>query len=162
ARRSAQSALHHITHSLLKMLAPILSFTVEEAWADLLGNADTPSIFTELFHDIPQPADADALAARWARLRAIRAEVTHEIETVRTRGEIGSSLDAEVDLYAEGADFALLDSLGDDLRFVLIVSRAQAHAGQGPLRVDVQATTHEKCSRCWHHRPEVGHDPEHP
>ena len=144
------------------MLAPILSFTVEEAWADLKGDADTPSIFTELFHEIPESSDAEALAARWTRIRAIRAEVTHEIESVRMRGEIGSSLDAEVDLYAQGEDLTLLESLADDLRFVLIVSRAQVHAGQGSLRIDVQATKYEKCDRCWHHRPDVGHDSEHP
>src|SRR5690606_37154924 len=90
ARRAAQTALHHVTHALLKLLAPILSFTVEEAWVDLGGNPDSPTIFTELFHVLPVPADADRLAARWTRLREIRAETMREIEAVRARGEIGS------------------------------------------------------------------------
>ncbi len=162
ARRSAQTALYHVTHALLKLLAPILSFTAEEAWSDLHGGAETPSIFTGLFHEVPAPADAQALSARWTRLREIRAEAMREIETVRARGEIGSSLAAELDFRASGDDLALLQSLGDDLRFVFLVSRAEAHAAQGPLAIEVHATGHAKCARCWHHRPDVGHDPAHP
>lgn len=162
SRRSAQTALHHVTHTLLKLLAPILSFTIEEAWADLHGSIDTPSIFTELFHTAPAPADADTLAPRWLRLREIRAEAMREIETVRGRGEIGSSLAAELDVTAEGEDLALLQGLGDDLRFVLIVSRAAVHSGTGSVRIEVHASTHAKCDRCWHHREDVGHAPEYP
>ncbi|HUH39374.1 MAG TPA: class I tRNA ligase family protein, partial [Castellaniella sp.] len=162
ARRSAQTALHHITHALLRLLAPILSFTAEEAWVDLHGQASMPSIFTGLFHVIPTPPDAQALALRWARLRQIRAEAMREIEAVRARGEIGSSLAAEIDIHANEGDFQLLQSLGDDLRFVLLVSRAQAHQVSGPLTIQVSATAHAKCGRCWHHRADVGHDPQHP
>ncbi|MBV2182631.1 MAG: isoleucine--tRNA ligase [Castellaniella sp.] len=162
ARRSAQTALHHVTHALLKLLAPILSFTAEEAWADLGDNAGSPTIFTGLFHTVPVPADADALAARWRRLREIRAETMRELEAVRTRGEIGSSLAAEIDYHAAGDDLALLQSLGDDLRFVMLVSRADVHAADGDLRATVHATTHDKCGRCWHHRADVGRDAQHP
>lgn len=162
ARRSAQTALHHITHALLKLLAPILSFTAEEAWGDLHGQAATTSIFTGLFHEVPALADAPELAARWTRLREIRAEAMREIEAVRTRGEIGSSLAAELDFRASGEDLALLESLGDDLRFVFLVSRAQVHSAPGPLAIEVRATEHAKCARCWHHRPDLGHDAGHP
>ena len=162
ARRAAQTALHHITHALLKLLAPILSFTVEEAWADLKGNPASATIFTELFHVIPPMPDGETLAGRWNRLREIRAETTREIEAVRVRGEIGSSLAAELDYEASGDDLALLQSLGDDLRFVMLVSRADIHAGDGALRTIVHATTHSKCARCWHHRADVGHDAGHP
>ncbi len=162
ARRAAQTALHHITHALLKLLAPILSFTVEEAWVDLGGNPASPTIFTERFHDVPALPDADQLAARWTRLRVIRADTMREIEAVRTRGEIGSSLAAEIDYRASGDDLALLQSLGDDLRFVMLVSRADVHAGDGALTIQVQATGHDKCGRCWHHRADVGHDDQHP
>jgi isoleucyl-tRNA synthetase len=162
ARRAAQTALHHITHALLKLLAPILSFTVEEAWADLKGNPASETIFTELFHVIPAMPDGEILARRWSRLREIRAETTREIEAVRGRGEIGSSLAAEIDYEASGDDLALLQSLGDDLRFVMLVSRADVHTGTGALRTAVQATKHSKCARCWHHRADVGHDAGHP
>ncbi|MGB6240978.1 MAG: isoleucine--tRNA ligase [Castellaniella sp.] len=162
ARRAAQTALHHITHALLKLLAPILSFTVEEAWADLGGNPASPTIFTELFHAVPVTADAEQLAARWSRLREIRADTMREIEAVRARGEIGSSLAAEIDYLASGDDLALLHSLGDDLRFVMLVSRADVHADNGALAIQVQASTHDKCGRCWHHRADVGRDAQHP
>ncbi|MFA5664636.1 isoleucine--tRNA ligase [Castellaniella sp.] len=162
ARRSAQTALHHITHTLLKLLAPILSFTAEEAWADLHPGQAMGTIFTELHHALPVIDEADDLAARWTRLRAIRADTMREIETVRARGEIGSSLAAEVDYDAGPEDFALLQSLGEDLRFVMLVSRSTAHPQPGALGIRVQASTHAKCARCWHHRPDVGANAEHP
>jgi len=162
ARRSAQTALHHITHSLLRLMAPILSFTAEEAWKNLHPGQDTQTIFTQTFHTLPTAAGADALVEKWQRLREIRAEAMRRIEEVRTRGDIGSSLAAEIDLHADGADYELLASLGEDLRFVLIVSRADVHRAEGGLRIDVQPTKAEKCERCWHHRADVGHDKSHP
>ena len=162
ARRSAQTALYHITHTLLRLMAPILSFTAEEAWKDLNAGKDVQTIFTEVFHTLPAQADGAALTEKWARIRAIRAEVMKKIEDVRTAGSIGSSLAAEIDLHAEGQDLDWLQSLGDDLRFVLIVSRASVHAASGELRIQVQPTEHAKCERCWHHRADVGVNPDHP
>jgi len=162
ARRSAQTALYHVTHALLKLMAPVLSFTAEEAWKDLHGSADTPSIFTELFHPLPEQVDAQVLTNKWNRLREIRAEVMRRIEDVRTAGDIGSSLAAEVDLRAGGEDYELLHSLGDDLRFVLIVSRADVHPATEGLEIQVTPSGHAKCERCWHHRPEVGSNADHP
>ena len=114
ARRSAQTALLEITQALLKLMAPILSFTAEEAWKELVASAlkhqadaARVTIFTEVFHSLPPYADAEALTAKWTRLRAIRAEVQRKLEEVRTAGDIGSSLQAEVDLYAASADQAL-------------------------------------------------------
>lgn len=163
ARRSAQTAIHHITQALLKLMAPILSFTAEEAWRALHTDGKQPAtIFTELFHALPDQVDAALLNDKWARLREIRAEAMRRIEDVRTRGEIGSSLAAELDIQAAGADYELLSSLEDDLRFVLIVSRASVHATDGDLDIKVSPTAHAKCDRCWHHRADVGKDPEHP
>ncbi|PLC48454.1 isoleucine--tRNA ligase [Pollutimonas subterranea] len=163
ARRSAQTAVHHITHTLIKLLAPIVSFTAEEAWKDLHNNQEVPSIFTELFHALPDQVDAALLREKWDRLREIRAEVMRKIEEVRASGEIGSSLAAELDIYAAAGDHQLLASLEDDLRFVLIVSRANLHHGEdGTLRIVVHPTKHQKCERCWHHREDVGIDPDHP
>ena len=163
ARRSAQTALWHITNGLLKLLAPILSFTAEEAWKHFRGEEDTLTIFTETWHQFPEMADAPALVAKWARLREIRAEAMRRIEEVRATGKVGSSLAAEIDIHAQGNDLEILRSLGDDLRFVLIVSRATVHACTEPeLRIDVQPSDAAKCERCWHHRPDVGSDPQHP
>lgn len=163
ARRSAQTAVHHITHALLKLMAPILSFTAEEAWKAMHTGGKAPkTIFTELFHALPDQVDAKLLTSKWDRLREIRAEAMRRIEEVRTRGEIGSSLAAEIDIHAAGNDYDLLTSLEDDLRFVLIVSRATVHLAQGELRIDVSPTGHAKCERCWHHRADIGKDPQHP
>ncbi|WP_368648578.1 isoleucine--tRNA ligase [Castellaniella ginsengisoli] len=157
ARRSAQTALHQITHALLRWMAPFLSFTAEEAWK-IIGNGD--SIFLETFTSLPE--GDEALRAKWARIREIRDQVNKDIETVRTEGKVGASLQAEVTVAAQAEDLALLHSLEDDLKFVFITSAAQAVAGDDALQITVQATQHPKCGRCWHHRADVGRDPAHP
>ena len=162
ARRSAQTALYHISHALIKLMAPILSFTAEEAWHDLhLGQEAPLTIFTELFHELPLATENASLIVQWERIREVRAEVMRQIEAIRSTGLIGSSLAAEIDIYAGGEDYALLTQLGDDLRFVFLVSRASLHNGDA-LRIEVNATTADKCDRCWHHSPDVGTDDTHP
>ncbi len=156
ARRSAQTALYQITHALLRWMAPFLSFTAEEAWK-IFGSSE--SIFLEQFTDLP--AGDDALLAKWQRLREIRDVVNKDIEDVRTTGAVGASLQAEVTLTAEPEDLALLQSLGDDLKFVFITSAAQAVAGEA-LTTSVKASENAKCERCWHYRDDVGVNPAHP
>jgi len=156
ARRSAQTALWQITHAMLRWMAPFLSFTAEEAWK-IFGDSET--IFLEKFSDLP--AGDAALLAKWARIREIRDLVNKDIEAVRTTGQVGSSLQAEVTLSAEPEDLALLQSLGDDLKFVLITSAAQAVAGAA-LQSTVAPSAHDKCERCWHYREDVGVNPAHP
>src|SRR5690606_20764544 len=163
ARRSAQTALYQLTMALLKLLAPILSFTAEEAWQALQGEKAGLTIFTELFQPLPEPDSDTALIATWERLRAIRAEVMRRIEDVRSAGNIGSSLAAEIDIYASGADYDALAGLEDDLRFVLITSRATLHRSEDETpRIEVTPSSHSKCGRCWHHRADIGQDAEHP
>jgi isoleucyl-tRNA synthetase len=169
ARRSAQSTLLEITQTLVKLMAPMLSFTAEEAWKELAGTAlkhqadiSRATVFAEVFQVLPPLAEGDPLPARWARLRTIRAEVMRKLEEVRSAGAIGSSLQAEIDITASGEDLAALRSLGDDLRFVLIVSRATVHEGAGELQIAITPSAHKKCERCWHWRMDVGTDPEHP
>ncbi|WP_332749280.1 isoleucine--tRNA ligase [Hydrogenophaga sp.] len=158
ARRSAQTALHQITHAMLRWMAPFLSFTAEEAWPVLAGAQNQGSIFFETFAKLP---DADeALLAKWSRIRAVRETVNKEIETVRTAGGVGSSLQATVRLTVPADDHALLTSLGDDLKFVLIVS--QVELLEGDARVEVNPATAAKCERCWHYRDDVGVDIAHP
>ncbi len=156
ARRSAQTALHQITHAMLRWMAPFLSFTAEEAWK-VFG--DSESIFLETYTDMP--AGDEALLAKWARLREIRDVVNKDIEAVRTEGRVGSSLQAEVSVSAQPEDLALLQSLGDDLKFVFITSAAEALAGEA-LQAAVTPSSHAKCDRCWHYRADVGINPEHP
>ena len=159
ARRSAQTALWNITHAMLRWMAPFLSFTAEEAWKVFAPGASV-SIFTETYWDLPGAGD-EALLAKWDRIHAVRDAVNKEIETVRAAGQVGSSLQAEVTIGAAAEDHALLASLGEDLRFVLITSKAVlTHAED--LSITVTPSSATKCERCWHYRDDVGADPAHP
>ncbi len=160
ARRSAQNGLYHITHSLLRLMAPVLSFTSEEAWQALTGKNDE-SVFFHTWHTFPAVEQAGDLLAKWQQIRDLRARVTRELEAVRVSGAIGSSLAAEVEVQVGGELFQLLQTLGDDLRFVLITS--QAKLLQGPEeKITTSPSPHQKCERCWHYRSEVGGNAEHP
>jgi isoleucyl-tRNA synthetase len=167
ARRSAQTALHHITDSLLRLMAPILSFTAEEAWPLFAPKAwqdQGETIFTQTWHTFPAIADAEALLAKWSTIRAWRGDVMRSLEALRSDGRIGSSLQAEVEVRASGELHDILASLGDDLKFVLITSRAtlaQGAEGQAP-EIVVLPSAHAKCERCWHWREDVGAHDEHP
>lgn len=155
ARLSAQTALWHITQSLLRLMAPFLSFTAEEAWG-LLGH--TESIFIEKF----QPMDAsESLLNKWNQIRDIRDAVNKEIETLRANGQVGASLQAEVDLTLNAEDHTLLSSLKEDLKFVMITSSIHLHLGTA-LKVSPKASTQLKCERCWHYQSDVGSQGEHP
>jgi isoleucyl-tRNA synthetase len=155
ARRSAQTALWHVTHALVRLMAPILSFTAEELWQSFTGKADD-SVFFQTLHRLPQVEGAAALLARWDRLRELRDPVRKSIEALRAEGKVGSSLQAEVDLHAGGADFELLASLGEDLKFMLLTSVARVHrAAAGGARIEVAPSSHAKCERCWHYRADV-------
>ncbi|MBK9616335.1 MAG: isoleucine--tRNA ligase [Uliginosibacterium sp.] len=163
ARRSAQTALWHITQTLVKLMAPILSFTAEEAWAVMGADADD-SVMLHTFHQLPEQAADEGLAARWVTIRTVRGEVMKEIEAVRTAGQVGSSLQAEVTVHASGAKFAALTALGEDLRFVFITSAVNVLevATEADEKIVVTPSAHQKCSRCWHYRADVGRNPDHP
>jgi len=162
-RRSAQNALHHITNSLLRLMAPILSFTAEEAWQVLTGpggkGADD-SVFFHTWHAFPKVPDAAALLERWREIRAARAEVQRELEKLREAGKIGASLAAHVEIGAGGARHDALAALGDELRFVMITS--QAAVRNGADAIVATPSPHHKCERCWHYRADVGADPAQP
>ncbi|HEX4984923.1 MAG TPA: isoleucine--tRNA ligase [Burkholderiales bacterium] len=157
ARRSAQNALHQITHSLLRLMAPVLSFTADEAWPIFTRNPGD-SVLLHTWHQFPD-AGGD-LCARWDAIRVVRSEVQRELETLRAAGRIGSALQAEVEIHADGERFPLLVSLGDDLRFVFNTS--QARVVRGPAKIVAQPSGQKKCERCWHYRADVGADPAHP
>ena len=167
ARRSAQTALWHIAHALLRVMAPILSFTAEEAWAVFAGQQayaqSDETIFTQTLWTFPEVADGDVLLAKYAALREVRADVTKQLEEVRASGAIGSSLQAELAIKAAGEKFQLLASLEDDLKFVFITSQASVEqvADAANEAVTVTPSEAEKCERCWHYRRDVGHDHAH-
>ncbi|NOT19675.1 MAG: class I tRNA ligase family protein, partial [Sideroxydans sp.] len=173
ARRSAQNALYHITQSLARLMAPILSFTGEEVWATLTGKDDV-SVFEQLWYDFPCVkeqakdfvvfADSGLLIKQWNSIRGLRAEAQKQLESLRVSGAIGSSLAAEVIVYAAGNYFEELSRLGDDLRLVLITSQAKLCRveTEAEQRIEVTPSTHTKCDRCWHYRADVGSDVAHP
>jgi isoleucyl-tRNA synthetase len=159
ARRSAQTALWHITHAMLRWMAPFLSFTAEEAWK-VFSPGTSPSIFTETYSDTAAWADP-ALLAKWDRIHQVRDLANKEIEAVRADGKVGSSLQANLRITAPAGDHALLASLGEDLRFVTITSVAELLLGD-ELLIGVTPSADTKCERCWHYRADVGADPAHP
>ena len=164
ARRSAQTALWQITQAMLRWMAPFLSFTAEEAWGVLAQAGKTPvttrdSIFMDTYCDLQAP-DA-ALLAKWSRIREIRESVNKEIEALRSAGQVGSSLQANIVLEVAPDDHALLTSLGRDLKFVFITSAIELIAGND-LVVRAIASNDVKCERCWHYCDDLGVDPAHP
>ena len=156
ARRSAQTALHQITHAMLRWMAPFLSFTAEEAWKTF-GASD--SVFLEVYSTF-RPQD-DALLAKWSRIREVRDAVNKDIEALRADGKVGSSLQAEIELQVAADDFAMLQSLSDDLKFVFITSAIILVASDA-LRTSTTASLNTKCERCWHYQGDVGSEPAHP
>ena len=156
ARRSAQTVLYRITHAMLRLMAPFLSFTAEEAW-QAFGASE--SIFMETYSDLGTPNEA--LLAKWSRIREIRDQVNKDIEVLRANGQVGASLQAAVTLQTTPEDHALLASLGGDLKFVFITSQLILEAGES-LVAKVSVSQDTKCDRCWHYAPDVGVNSAHP
>ena len=171
ARRSAQNALYHITHSLVRLFAPVLSFTAEEVWSYLNSGKDS-SIFLEQWYELPQIDQVGELLTRWQHIRKVRRNVQKKLEELRISGQIGSSLAAEVELYTKNDNVhQLLSYFGDDLRFIFITSQANSFHGTHAeaedmkfedLKIRAIPSTHRKCERCWHYRSDVGADAKYP
>jgi isoleucyl-tRNA synthetase len=176
-RRSAQTALHHIAEAILRWLAPILSFTADEAWGYLPGKRG-PTVLTEQWYQqLDTLNERDPMNhAFWDTMLEIRQAVSKQLEILRVDGGIGSALGAEVDLYCDPEIADLLARLQDELRFVFITSYARVHpAAEAPpaavtvklaqgeeIGIRVRPSTHTKCVRCWHHREDVGKNTQHP
>ncbi|MDC1066224.1 isoleucine--tRNA ligase [Candidatus Pseudothioglobus singularis] len=167
ARRSAQSALFHISHAMVRWLSPILSFTSEEIWQFLPG-ASNESIFLQTWYeDLEGDFDSPVIETS----RDINIHLRKELEEMRRNKVIGSSLDAEVDIYCKDEDYQNLLGLKDELRFVFITSEARvnelsnkpsdAKEISSSIAIKVYKSQHQKCVRCWHHRPEIGHNKMH-
>ncbi|NDC20460.1 MAG: isoleucine--tRNA ligase, partial [Burkholderiaceae bacterium] len=115
------------------------------------------------FGSFPEIKDAQALLAKWQRIREIRSDITKAIELQREAGIIGSSLQAELLIQVSAADFEMLQSILPDLRFVTITSKAEiAKSSDGNIQITVKPSVYQKCARCWHHSADVGSDPNHP
>lgn len=163
ARRAAQSALHHITHAMMRLMAPILSFTADEIW-QTLGLDKVATVFEEDWYGLPAHGLSDSRLQHWQTIIALRAQAAKEIEVLRGEGKVGSSLQAELEFHVAPETFEALSSLQDDLRFVMITSSATTYkvADASAQKILVKPSTHQKCDRCWHYRADVGGDAAHP
>lgn len=156
ARRSAQTALYHITRSLVLLISPILCFTGEEAW-DIIGGGEEDSVLFHTWHEFPpinEKAEAQ-IVKKWAAVREAREAVTAAIEPLRSDKTVGSSLQAEVVIRAPEELAGYLKALGDELRFALLVSKVRIENAD-ELSVSAQASSGEKCERCWHYTDNIG------
>ena len=168
ARRSAQTAMYHLLEALLLWIAPILSFTAEEAWGFMPQRAWSTIFAARWYTDlVPLPLDAPLQSADWERLLKVRQAVNLVLEELRANKQIGASLEARVALYAATPDYQLLSILGDELRFLLITSEAQVMPlDQSPenasattlegIKIVAQSNDCQKCARCWHRTADVG------
>jgi isoleucyl-tRNA synthetase len=174
-RKSAQTAMHHVLEAMVRWIAPFLSFTAEEIWKHMRGET-SHSVFTETWYEGLFKLDEPAVEReRWQRIISVRDVVSKAIEQLRKEGKPGSALAYEVDLWVDGELRSTIDWAGDELRFILLTSEARvdelenAPAGlqrvqleNGQMALRVTPSEHEKCIRCWHYRPDVGSDPDHP
>ena len=173
-RRSAQSAMYVILDTLVKIVAPVLSFTAEEVWQNMpaVEGKEESVLLTDWPKAHKEYLDAD-LDARWAQFLSYRRDLTRVLEGARKEHKIGHALDAAVTIYADGEDYDFLSQWQDQLATLLIVSEAKLVKGEAPadavagedhgdMKVVVAPSTAEKCERCWIHSDTVGSDPNHP
>ena len=162
ARRAAQSALHHITHTMMRLMAPILSFTANEVW-QTLGLDKDATVFEDVWYDLPAHGLSNVQIQDWKNIIEVRALANKAIEEKRGAGEVGSSLQAEISIAVDGDAYDSLARMEDALRFVFITSQAKVEKQSGSgLKFNVVASQHTKCDRCWHYREDVGASAEHP
>ncbi len=171
ARRSAQTALWRLGEALVRLLAPVMSFTADEVWAFLPATPDrSESVHLELFpapHDltgtVPPNFDVGVLQSDWQTLLSIRDEVLKVLETARAEKRIGSGLEAQIHLAAPDSIYPVLERYRDQLRYLFIVSdvvleKAPASNGDAGLTITVSKAPGQKCERCWNYSTHVGED----
>jgi isoleucyl-tRNA synthetase len=169
ARRSAQTSLYKITHALVRLMAPLLSFTTDEVWGHLRKlDGDPDSVHLTLFPEPTFPsagitADQRREIANWDRLLAVREQVLKSLEVARQEKFIGAPLEARVRLQAGNDLYPLLDRYQEQLPSLFIVSQVslENHA-TADLAVHVERAQGAKCERCWKYSTDIGFDPDFP
>ncbi len=167
ARRSCQTALFHILEAMVRWIAPILSFTSDELWQFMPGERPESVFLTTFYSNLQAMPEGDMDGEYWQTIMKAKAAVNKAIEEARSEGSIGGSLQANVVLFAEGELAAALNKLGDELRFVLITSKAEVKPlAEAPtdakdtelegLKVSVVKSAGQKCTRCYHYLEDVG------
>ena len=171
ARRSGQTVMYSILDALVRILAPVLSFTAEEVWAEMPGKRES-SVHLALFPELTPEVKDEALAQRWEKIIKIRSEVSKALELARVKKVIGHSLDAAVAIKAAGDTAELLKQFEGELAGIFIVSKAglsdelegEVYVAEGVegLEIAVSSAPGEKCERCWNYSEQIGNDTEHP
>ena len=161
ARRSAQTSLYHISHSLMRVMAPVLSFTAHELW-EVLCNEKDHSIFTDYWYELPKHGLSNEDINDWNNIIKVRAEVNKRIEEVRESGKIGSSLQAQLRINANKDIMESLTRFKDDLKFIFISSDVTINLHDDDLNIEATPSPYKKCERCWHYAESVGQNKEHP
>ena len=172
-RRSAQTAMYHISEAFVRWIAPVLSFTADELWQHLSGKREESVFLDTWYENFPANSDSQERCDYWQQVINVRDEVSKELDKLRVAGDIGSALDAEVKLYCDEKQLSLLKKIEDELRFVFITSSATllAEADGDPdaieteiegIKMHVSHSLNNKCVRCWHHRQDVGSHGKHP
>jgi len=168
ARRAAQTALWRVTWALVRLVAPILTFTTEEVWGEMPKPAGAPdSVHLALF---PAPSEltgdlteaARERMADWERLLEVRDSVLKSLETARQEKAIGSPLEAQIRLRADGSLFPLLERYAGELPTLFVVSQVSVRQGEGELGIEVARAEGAKCERCWKYTTDVGSNPVYP
>ncbi|OFW58254.1 MAG: isoleucine--tRNA ligase [Candidatus Solincola sediminis] len=162
-RRSAQTALRQLADTIVRLTAPVISHTSEEAWQVLIGGGQPESIQLQ---DWPQPSEIwkdAALEEIYEKLMEVRDQVTKAIEEKRAAKEIGTSLEALVRLRVPAPLWQIISEHEKELPVLFIVSDVQLERAKGgELQVEISRAAGYKCARCWNYRPSVGLDPDHP
>jgi isoleucyl-tRNA synthetase len=162
ARRSCQTSLDILLNKLIKLIAPILSFTSEEIWQlcpSLLAQED--SVFLSNFSDNNEKISMKIDSGEWKRIFEIKDIVNQSIEQMRNENALKGSLDAIVNIEANEEDFKILDKLGEELHFLFISSEASITLGK-ELKINITCSENKKCTRCWHRDSTVGNIKNHP
>ena len=174
ARRSAQTALYHVSQALVRWIAPILSFTATEIWKEIPGENAGTVFAAEWYTGLSaMPADAKVSDADWHRIMLVRESIQKQLESLREQGQIGKSLEANIVVKASGETYQSLEKIEDELRFVVITSKADLSpllesdvqfdtlSNEDRVAVSAQKSSGVKCVRCWHWRDDVGVHEEH-
>jgi len=171
AHKSCQTAMYHIIHALVRWMMPVLSFTAYEVWQRIPGVDNKNAIFWQTWYDALVADDTSAAISQsdWELIAKVKAECNKQMEQMRKDKKLGSSLEAEITLYASDSIADVLEKLEDELRFVLITSQAKVVRGEGGeasempgLGLSIAVSEAPKCVRCWHRREDVGQNPAHP
>ena len=162
ARQSCQTSLNYVLNTMVRLTAPILSFTSEEIWQthpSLKGQNE--SIFLSKYFESKQEGECVISSSDWARIFEIKDIVNQSIERLRNENKLKGSLDSNVIISANEEDKSVLDKLGSELHFVFISSQASVIDGD-TLSIQIDQMSDEKCTRCWHRDSTVGESKDHP